>query len=155
MPDGFTVKLKNEKQVKDFFKQLRERYTSKVWAEGAKAGLDSERDVIKARAPNWMGHLFDSIQSNVQEGSPVFGILESTSKYATHREFGTVRHFVPAKYIGDWAKFHIGEYTGLVVSGEATPFFRESETQTLKDVAKRVGVTVVTAMIDWFKSNNP
>lgn len=150
----FKVYVKDPARVNKFFDDLVQRYSVDVWQGGALTGLELERDDTKARAPNWMGHLFDSIIAGVELGSPVFGILESTSTYSKYREFGTVRHFVPAKYIGQWAQFHVGRFTGLVVTGEATPFFRKSKTETLKDVARRVGGTVVKSMIEWFKDNS-
>lgn len=149
----FTIRFADPGKANKFFTMLDRRYSVDVWQGGALDGLALERDQIKARAPNWKGHLFDSIISHVTTGSPVFGVLESTSTYSVYREFGTRRHFVPAKYIGDWARFHTGEYTGLIVSGDATPFFRETEAQTLKDVAKRVGLTVAESMIGWLKGN--
>lgn len=148
----FTIHFAQPLKAKRFFADLERRYSVDIWEGGAQEGLDIERDEIKARAPNWMGHLFDSIIAGLVVG-PVYGVLESTSEYSKYREFGTRRHFVPAKYIGQWAQFHLGEFTGLIVSGDATPFFRERETQTLKDVAIRVGMTVVDSMIDWLKAN--
>lgn len=54
----------------------------------------------------------------------VRGAWGTASPYAVYRERGTRPHFVPARYIGDWARRHGFGYTGLRVSGRATPFIR-------------------------------
>lgn len=70
-------------------------------------------------------HLMRSITAKAEPiGGGVRGVWGTSVPYGKHREKGTRPHFVPAKYIGDWARRHGFGYTGLRVSGRAQPFIK-------------------------------
>jgi HK97 gp10 family phage protein len=85
----------------------------------------------KLNAPKDLGDLRASIMSKVErtgEGESIswFGRVYTNLEYAQYVEFGTSKpHFVPAKYIGDWAKRHgidLPKDGGLMVSGKPQPY---------------------------------
>lgn len=86
--------------------------------------IEGER-ISKQHAPKWRGQLARSITHSV---TPATGMVKgqwgTSLSYAPFKEHGTRRHFVPAQYIGDWAKAHGFGYRGLIVSGKAQPFIK-------------------------------
>lgn len=81
--------------------------------------------VSKQEAPKWRMQLARSITHSVTPAAgAVKGQWGTSLPYARFKEQGTRRHFVPARYIGEWAAAHGFGNRGLVVSGKAQPFIK-------------------------------
>jgi hypothetical protein len=145
-----TVKV-DSKEVDAKLLELEAALRETVWTEGMQAGLDEAVDEFRGRVPQDTGLLDESIEGSVEFGPTVRGIVEAKAEHGIYVEFPTRPHFVPAKYIGGWAKRHGFGYTGLVVSGKAQPFFRRNTSETLKQVAERVRDNVVDKMNEVLK----
>jgi hypothetical protein len=106
--------------------------------------LDEQIDESQLRVPKDTGVLHDSIEGIVSSSvNLVSGIYQVAADYGIYVEFPTTRHFVPERYIGDWAVRHGFKRGGLIVSGKAQPFVRRNESETLQDVAERMGEQTV------------
>jgi len=113
------------------------------FAEGmARATLRVERDA-KIKAPVDTGRLRSSITPEVKR---VFmgwqGVVGSKVRYAPFVELGTRPHFVPAKYIGTWARRHGLGDRGLFVSGRAQPFLQPAFDENRDAIIEDIGGTV-------------
>lgn len=105
------------------------------------ATLLVDRDA-KRRAPVDTGRLRASITPEVRSGGTIQGVVGTNVKYAVFQEFGTVRHFVPAQYIGRWASRHGFDYGGLVVSGKKQPFLYPAFEENQARIVDILGRTV-------------
>lgn len=112
-------------------KELQSKYrnaSKTIQAELTKAMtrivLMGER-VSKQEAPKWRMQLSRSITHSVTPAAgQVKGQWGTSLPYARYQEKGTRPHFVPAKYIGEWAAAHGFGNRGLIVSGKAQPFIK-------------------------------
>lgn len=124
------------------------------------ACLIVEREA-KILAPVDTGRLRSSITSVVRvHGNTMEGVVGSAVKYAPFRELGTRPHFVPAQYIETWAKRHgvdfygvptahrarwtemYGRFTGIFVTGKATPFLMPAFEKNVERIRRLVGDVV-------------
>ena len=81
----------------------------------------------KKNAPVDTGRLRASITPEVRAmGDTITGVVGSNVVYAAYQELGFASHFVPAKYIGTWARRHGFGETGLIVSGKAKRFLQRA-----------------------------
>lgn len=94
--------------------------------------LQGER-ISKQKAPKWRNQLARSITHEVTSAAGEVKGQWGTNlapHYGPDQEFGTEPHFVPWKYIGDWALAHGFKAPkdpskgGIRVSGKAQPFMR-------------------------------
>lgn len=94
--------------------------------------LQGER-ISKQKAPKWRSQLARSVTHEVK---PAAGEVRGqwgtnlSPHYGPDQEFGTRPHFVPWRYIGDWALAHgfaapkDPSTGGIRVSGKAQPFIK-------------------------------
>lgn len=104
-------------------------------------GLKIESEA-KRRCPVDTGRLRNSIRNVVEwEGNTCTLKVGSNVKYARYVEEGTVRHFVPAKYMKRWLVRHgfKGE-GGIIVSGKPKPFLRPAFETYKKDIKRLIKV---------------
>lgn len=115
-----------------------------------RAALEEHRDEMQGRAPVDTTNLQTSIEAVTEtRGAETIGRIIVGALYGIFVEFPTRPHFVPARYIGEWAQRHGFGFTGLRVSGRAQPFVRRNEGETLRQVAERVTQTVKARVIEW------
>ena len=108
------------------------------------------RDAI-INAPVDTGRLRASITPEVRwEGNKAIGVVGSNLLYAPFVELGTRPHFVPGKYIGEWAN-HKGFFEGMTsvsrnwgifVSGKAQPFLEPAFLDNEEKIIAILGDTV-------------
>ena len=108
-----------------------------------RATLMVERDA-KIKAPVDTGRLRASITPEVRRsGFRTQGVVGSIVKYAPFVELGTSGpRFVPAKYIGRWARRHGFKDTGIIVSGRPQPFLQPAFTENAERIVGILGDTV-------------
>lgn len=105
---------------------------------GLETAFLQETAETQGRVPRFSDELHDSIAGIAsQSGDTVQGVWGAHAEYAEAVEYGTKRHFVPEKYIGDWAAAHGFGHTGLIVSGKAQPFIRRNG-ERLDAVGERI-----------------
>lgn len=121
--------------------------TRKAAMRGMRQGVLRVQRSAREKAPVDTGHLRRSIATSIRSmARGVLGIVGTAVKYAPFREFGTRPHFVPKEYIGLWAKRHGFGYTGLRVSGRATPFLRpgleENVRAVVADLVREIRIAI-------------
>lgn len=111
-----------------------------VTQDGLLEAFAEATEEARQRVPRFSDTLHDSIDGVVgRSGDVVEGVWGATADYAEPVEFGAKPHFVPERFIGDWAAAHGFGHTGLVVSGKAQPFIRRNGNERLEDVGERIG----------------
>jgi hypothetical protein len=114
--------------------------------------LDEHAGEAQGRAPIDTKTLHDSIEGVVEpQGKDWLGIVRAAVDYGLFVEFGTKPHFVPARFIGEWAEKHGFGFTGLFVSGKAQPFMRTGESDSLEEAAERLAKTAWIKIHDFIK----
>lgn len=115
--------------------------------------LEDQVDESQTRVPKDTDTLHDAIEGLVSSSShTVSGLYQVAADYGIYVEFPTTRHFVPERYIGDWAVRHGFPRAGLIVSGKAHPFVRRGENESLRDVAERMAKQTVDGITKEIKA---
>lgn len=111
---------------------------------GLEEAFFQETAEAQGRVSRFSDELHDSIDGIAsQSGDTVQGLWGAHAEHAEPVEFGAKRHFVPERYIGDWAAAHGFGHTGLIVSGKARPFLRRNVNERLTAVGERVAALAV------------
>lgn len=117
-------KVTGLKELQSKYRNAGKTITAELTRSMNRIVLMGER-ISKQKAPKWRSDLARSITHEVTPATgQVKGQWGTSLDYAPFKEKGTRRHFVPAKYIGEWAQAHGFGYRGLIVSGKAQPFIR-------------------------------
>lgn len=111
-----------------------------VTEDGLLEAFTEATEESRQRVARFSDALHDSIDGVVsRSGDVVEGLWGATADHAEPVEFGAKPHFVPERFIGDWAAAHGFGHTGLIVSGKAQPFIRRGGNERLEDVGERIG----------------
>ena len=125
MADAFEIQLKGVDELVRRYAQAPEIIRKHMVRSITRITLYGEAQ-SKALVPKDTRHLMRSITAKTSPiGGGVQGVWGTSVPYGKYVETGTRPHFVPARYIGDWARRHgIKIGGGLRVSGRAQPFIK-------------------------------
>lgn len=125
MADVFEIQLKGVDELVRRYAQAPQIIRTNMVRSITRITLFGEAE-SKRIVPKDTRHLMRSITAKTTPiGGGVQGVWGTSVPYGKYVETGTRPHFVPAKYIGDWARRHgIKTSGGLRVSGRAQPFMK-------------------------------
>lgn len=146
-PDLIQVHIEGlEEALKKLTPDLYAEPLKTFWTRSAAAVQGRARE----KAPHDTGRLRNSIVYQIDDASPaMYAVVGTDVFYAPYQEFGTVPHFVPAKFIGRWAELHGFGYTGLWVSGEAHPYLTPGFEESASDMDSYLGAMASEIAARW------
>ena len=141
--DELSLEIQGLKETQAALEKATAALTGPPMVAGMRRATLLVQGAAKRKAPVDTGRLRASITPEVQtRADGVVGIVGSNVKYAPFVELGTRAHFVPAQYIGRWARRHGLPEGGLVVSGKAQPFLQPAFEENAERIFQTLGTAV-------------